>query len=533
MYPDIPLEYVDSIVSAELPLEQDDSQLRALILKFNMHPLNHLDNPNSRCNRGGRCVWNFPLPLNQSTSLNQHGRLEYRRRKEEDRWVVSYMPCLTRLLECHVNVDICFTVNVFMYLYKYLFKGPDRAMFNVNSVDEAQINEIDDYINGRYLSSSEAAWRILQFNVTQKSPSVTTLSVHLPNQNLRQMYRKNGTESEGSTLARYFARPVLPQFASLLYTDYYQQYRFLPYVAGSQPQQGHFLEVLSSFPQRLVVKRTTKDTVARIVTVPPRFGELFYLRALLLRIPGKDFTDIRTVNGIIHSTFQQAAIALGLFQNGEEAENVLQEAVESYTTPSQLRFLFAHILLNTPCPAINLFEKYQENLSADYLDKYDSPAESLQHTLLDLSRHLVLNGGQLKDFGLPEPEERMNELYLEDNAFSHRRDELVELSIAMQLHLLPAQLYVFQTILQAIQKNNQPTNQCFFLDGKAGRGKTYTVNAIVNYIRGQGNIVVIAGSTALSVTLYERGKTAHSTFGIPVVEVNYPVAYLKFYVDWI
>lgn len=90
-----------------------------------MHPQSHLDNPYSRCNRGGKCVWNFPLPLNQSTSLNQHGRLKYRQRKEEDRWVVSYMPCLTRLLECHVNVDVCFTVNIFMYFYKYLFKGPD------------------------------------------------------------------------------------------------------------------------------------------------------------------------------------------------------------------------------------------------------------------------------------------------------------------------------------------------------------------------------------------------------------------------
>lgn len=81
-------------------------------------------------------------------------------------------------------------------------------MFNVNSETETQVNEIDDYINGRYLLSSEAALRILQFNITQKSPAVTTLAVHLPNQNLRQIYRKNSTEPGGSTLVRYFAPPI-------------------------------------------------------------------------------------------------------------------------------------------------------------------------------------------------------------------------------------------------------------------------------------------------------------------------------------
>jgi predicted ATPase len=59
---------------------------------------------------------------------------------------------------------------------------------------------------------------------------------------------------------------------------------------------------------------------------------------------------------------------------------------------------------------------------------------------------------------------------------------------------------------------------CYFLDGKAGRGKTFLVNAICNRIRGKGHIACITGLTALSVTLYERERTAHSMFGIPVQE---------------
>ncbi|RPB02901.1 hypothetical protein L873DRAFT_1732425, partial [Choiromyces venosus 120613-1] len=81
------------------------------------------------------------------------------------------MPFLSRLLECHVNVDICFTVYVFMYLYKYLFKGPDWTLFNIMS-DEFH-DEIADYIDTRYLSASEAAWQILEYNISRKEPSVT------------------------------------------------------------------------------------------------------------------------------------------------------------------------------------------------------------------------------------------------------------------------------------------------------------------------------------------------------------------------
>lgn len=73
------------------------------------------------------------------------------------------------------------------------------------------------------------------------------------------------------------------------------------------------------------------------------------------------------------------------------------------------------------------------------------------------------------------------------------------------------QRHIFDQIDNAIGSGGY-----FFLDGKAGRGKTFSVNAIYNRIRGQGRISCITGTTALSVTLYERGRTAHSMFGIPV-----------------
>jgi predicted ATPase len=83
----------------------------------------------------------------------------------------------------------------------------------------------------------------------------------------------------------------------------------------------------------------------------------------------------------------------------------------------------------------------------------------------------------------------------------------------------PDQAAIYHTILQDCWYDD--LHQMYFIDGKAGRGKTFLVRAICDTIRSQGDIVIIAGSTALSATLYERGRTAHSIFGIPVLEVSH------------
>ncbi|RPB28024.1 hypothetical protein L211DRAFT_778561, partial [Terfezia boudieri ATCC MYA-4762] len=84
--------------------------------------------------------------------------------------IIPYIPTLSRALNCHLHVDIYFTVNVFMYLYKYLFKGPDHTTFNMYNpnIDDIDHDEFKDYIHGRYLSSSEAVWQIFGYHITQQ-----------------------------------------------------------------------------------------------------------------------------------------------------------------------------------------------------------------------------------------------------------------------------------------------------------------------------------------------------------------------------
>jgi hypothetical protein len=95
--------------------------------------------------------------------------------------------------------------------------------------DDEPVNEIDDYWNGRYLSSGEAVWHILGFNITKKEPSITTMSVHLFNDRTFVQYHRNDGSNSLSSLQHYFLRPlgsflhngVICCFEDLTFVEYF------------------------------------------------------------------------------------------------------------------------------------------------------------------------------------------------------------------------------------------------------------------------------------------------------------------------
>lgn len=59
--------------------------------------------------------------------MDEHDRVQYRRRKEEDRWVANYCPFLLCAWGAHIHTDVVTSTSVFFYLYKYLYKGQSLA----------------------------------------------------------------------------------------------------------------------------------------------------------------------------------------------------------------------------------------------------------------------------------------------------------------------------------------------------------------------------------------------------------------------
>ena len=77
-----------------------------------------------------------------------------------------------------------------MYLYKYLFKGPNQASYSVtpqneeSESDENQpIDENKDFIRAPVPQRLRSAWRILRYDTMGKSTSVQALVVHIPGEN--------------------------------------------------------------------------------------------------------------------------------------------------------------------------------------------------------------------------------------------------------------------------------------------------------------------------------------------------------------
>lgn len=486
-----------------------------------MHPHNHLDTTYSRCNKKGKCCYGFPHPSTSLTSVDEFGRVHLRRRSAIDAWVVSYCPALTRLMECHCHVDICFTSNAFLYLYKYLFKGADGTKFAI--AEAAPIDEFQDYLHARYLSSVEAVWRILAFEISVKSPTVTSYSLHLPNRQLGQMVRRGSEASMVTPLLIYLSRPVRDEWTDLKYLDFYQQYEARSIKPGCSAPPD--IVVIITPPQqrtdvivrRYAITRRSRLRVCRLHFVPLRAGELYYLRSLLLHRSTYDFKSLRAVDGVQHGTFQAAAIALGLFRDKDEVERAIEEAIVALFRPSQLRFLFANMLCDFAVGPVRLWERFGDQLSEDYF-AHASRSVAKDRALYALADILRGRGFTLEQVGLPCPMAVPSEVQSELDWFADRLPELRAAFQARQLRFNAEQMRVYEAVVAACESVDPQSP--IFIDGKAGRGKTYLVECLAWRLRSRGEIVLITGTTALSVIGYDRGRTAHSTFGIPVREIN-------------
>ena len=247
---------IDKVISAEMPDNEADA---ALVRRFMLH--SHRDptvdgrvNSCQKMTSSGRykCRFSYPHALQGSTTFDFEGRVHYKRSKNGDQWVVPYCIELLRLFNCHINFEAANTSHIFSYLFKYVHKGPDKAIFAIREDTDTPFNEIDLFWTGRYLSAGEAAWRILGVHITRKDPGVTCLPIHLESSTRHHQYfRKNKVTSVMSLLDRYFLRPpglfrdrhgLVRRFSDLRYEEYYTLFRHIKYEEDKRGQDGYFIE---------------------------------------------------------------------------------------------------------------------------------------------------------------------------------------------------------------------------------------------------------------------------------------------------
>lgn len=406
--------------------------------------------------------------------------------------------------------------------------GPDRAKFRIRTENEGganePIDEVEEYWSGRYLAASEAVWRILGYHITQKTPAVTALPIHLPNSFHHQRYHRSNPSPTLSSLEHYFARPGgtfldgtnQREFKDLHYAEYFSLFRLQKFNDANVGKHGFFLECYSDGgapPMHVVQRNPLRPHLSRLQPVHVSRGELFYLRILLLSRPGASWEDLRTVNNVVHPSFQSACIALGLFADKDEAHFCMQEAVDTLRTPHQLRILFIHLLTNSCIDTpLQFWNEFRPKISEDFILAATGDTErGCNETLKQLGLLLRGHGKHLEDYGLPQPLAHENEVEWELRRWSSQSGMLRQQVDVGVSAFNPEQRDIFLQVQQAIS-NSEPL--LMFVDGKAGRGKTFLVNTLCAWVRASGRIALPTATSAFAAQLYPGGRTTHSTFGV-------------------
>jgi hypothetical protein len=193
-------EQYDRLISAELPDKKKYPELYKMVVKHMMHGPCGALNPDCPCTKGRpTCKNHYPRPYNAATLQGKDSYPLYRRRQDgcrvmvrkawlDNRWVVPYNPHLLRHFNCHINVEACGSIKAVKYLFKYIYKGHDRASISVSEADKAnsngEIDEIKQYRDARWVTPPEALWRIYGFHLSKNSPPVMQLQLHMPNMHM-------------------------------------------------------------------------------------------------------------------------------------------------------------------------------------------------------------------------------------------------------------------------------------------------------------------------------------------------------------
>jgi hypothetical protein len=302
------------------------------------------------------------------------------------------------------------------YLYKYVYKGHDRALAVVqpeagallvatpqaavggadgNNVPTAR-DEVQNYLDGWYVSASEACHWLFAFDLHDVHPNVYRLAVHLPNEQTtyfpegttvgEAMMRNNSTTLTGwcdfnrkakseytvvATLARNSNDPAPPLPAALttLYPDYPEIV-----VWSKSKKVWHLRKRAAGRRGAGQNNHVTLGTVECMYFVQLSEGERYYLRILLTHVVGGTcFEDLRTTHWphtptiVMHPTFKATCLARGLLQDDAKWDQCLSGAV-GVQLPRSLRQLFASLLIfNNVTNLGRLWDMHKGDLTEDFL----------------------------------------------------------------------------------------------------------------------------------------------------------------------
>ncbi|XP_062085732.1 uncharacterized protein LOC133791836 [Humulus lupulus] len=411
-------DHIDNIISAEIPDLNVDPDGYNAVNKFMIH------GPCGKLNSNSPCMM-------QDRNL-----------------VVKF--------DAHINVEVCNYSRSVKYLFKYVHKGSDKTTATMESIDTAkEIDEIKTYLDCRYITATEACWRIFQFDIHYRQPTIERLPFHLLGEHT-VIFKEN------KCVENVVCMPGI------------EKTKFTQWLEANKNYDDARELTYSDFPiswvwnskEKTWTRRKNGLAIGRIYFAHPSTGERFYLRMLLNFVKGStSYESIRTINGVTYPNFKGACYALGLLDDDKEWIDCLTEAA-IWATGKELRHLFVTILIHYQVSdASQLWKSNYIALSEDITslqmkrfrmnDLKLTKQQVEAYTLFEIESIMLKMGKSLKDIdGMPLPNPSLirdsgNRLVNEE--LDYDRDQLKILHEKSFAALNPCQKSAYKAIVHSVE----------------------------------------------------------------------------------
>ena len=377
----------------------------------------------------------------------------------------------------------------------------------------------------RYIDPHHATWKICENEQLGRYPAVERQDIHLENQQTitfkPDKVLNAVTEPKDTKLTAWFKLNIVDKKArEFTYMEIPQHYRW------------------DTTKKQWIARKKESDRtpcIGRIYTVLRSQGELYFLRLLLISSRGcTSFQDIRTYGGNVYNTYKDVAYAMGLLSDDREIVYALEE-VACYGTPGKMRQTFALMIRHSEIARPDkIWNRFKEEMMNDLM--YEERKKTMPNLKLDIEKvvNMCLNQIEdiLMDMGtslnaidlLPNPEPIHNipkviarELY--DTEFQNNKYE------NMVKMINRSQEKIFKMVRSNLM-SSLPGEQ-FIVDAPAGYGKTFLFNLLATFTRMMGGICLCLASTGIAAGNMEGGRTAHSTFKLPIPTLEDSVSGIK------
>ena len=338
------------------------------------------------------------------------------------------------------------------------------------------------------------------------------------------------------------------------------------FAVNAQSASGDFCRTLrfDEFPYYYVTTQSPwvprkKQLVRPIHVIPtcfrPSHGDVYYFYLLLCseHSCGKMSREaLRTVEGVLYPTFQEAACALGVVTSALHWDRSLLAHVAS--GPAALFDIFCGLLFNQfvhnearhDTTSVTCMEYFFESegpwqkwwprmvhgeLSTELLLLLEFRRRLVEHSTppCELSKFLdTLDDWcdalkSANDIDSPHGDEVLDATYYYKKAYwpQSKRERKARLRAlrASVACMSESQLCCYNKLRKAISSRvhtRKLRKQAYFMDGAAGAGKSFVINTFIEYCDTHGHIVLVCSSTGVNALNLRHCRTLHGMFSVPI-----------------